>query len=664
MFTGQGRTQNQNIGQQNLQNQQARPLLTFRGNPSDGASLIDLRISVDDRTNSLIVAGAQNDLDTIRALIGKLEAVDTPARVTESIKLRHGSAADIQASLQTFITNSLNVLTGAQFLTAYQTLQKQVVITAEPITNTLIINATPLQIAEFKRIIERLDAMPTQVVIQVTIAEVQLTNTQEMGVETGLQSRVLFNRGITSIGSAGVGGVATPGFNFNTTTALPNQVVDPGLVGFQGLGNLGVGRTSSTQGVGGFVFSAANDSFSLLVRALQAQGRIEVLSRPQVQVADNQTGYVQVGQDFPYLSTSTVAQGGLAQQSVEYRSIGVTMRVTPRVSPEGKILMRVEPQVSSVTPAPVSLGNGIQSPAFNVQTVQTTVLASDGETIVLGGLISKQDTRQENGIPFFKNIPYVGALFRYRTHSVAKRELLIIMTPHIVRGEMDNARILAEESRRMNWCVPDIAKIHGHGMEVIGPAMKGANPAPMPTMTYPQTGPAYFGPIGGDPQPNVVWPQATMAPQGTMMPQGTIMPQPSMVMQPNVPPPQGVMGQAGVVAQPGPAGQLNVPMQMQPNGAIPNGVNVPHTLPVVAPPAAQPGVTPTTPVMMYQYPAQPPAAGPVPVQPAAGSTVPTMVAPQGPIAAGGPQMPLSPGNWTPPPQMRRGYTMTGAAEGN
>src|SRR5262249_38202935 len=152
----------------------------------------------------------------------------------------------------------------------------------------------------------------------------------------------------------------------------------------------------------------------------------------------------------------TLTGTGVAQQSIEYQPIGVTMRVTPRVNPDGKVLMRVEPQVSSVSPTPINLGNGVNAPAFNVQTVQTTVLASDGETIVLGGLISKQDQRIENGYPFLKDIPYVGALFRYRTHQIQRREVLIIMTPHIIRSEADQARILAEEAQRTHWCVPDI----------------------------------------------------------------------------------------------------------------------------------------------------------------------------------------------------------------
>ena len=274
---------------------------------------------------------------------------------------------------------------------------------------------------------------------------------------------------------------AVPGFNFNTTTPLGNSnIVGQQTVGFQGLSNLGVGRASTTgQSFGGFIFSAASDSFTLLIRALQAQSRVDILSRPQIQVMDNQSGFIQVGANFPYLSTSSVTGTGVATQNIAYQPIGVTMRVTPRVNPDGKVLMRVEPQIASVAPAPVSLGNGIQAPAFNVQTVQTTVLASDGETIVLGGMITKQDQRVENGYPFFKDIPYVGALFRYRSHQVQRREVLIIMTPHIIRSELDQARILAEEAARMHWCVPDLSRMHGHGMQVIEPAMQGARPVPV-----------------------------------------------------------------------------------------------------------------------------------------------------------------------------------------
>ncbi|MBX9584703.1 MAG: hypothetical protein K2X87_30740, partial [Gemmataceae bacterium] len=498
---------------------QVRPLLTLTGDVSPGATLIGLSIGVDDRTNSLIVSGSQNDLDTIRAIVARLDATPTGGeRLNDVYKLRNQAAADVAASLQTFFQNSLTVYTGAAFASAYLQLQRNVVVVAEPVSNTLLVSASPQYFAEIRRFIERIDAQPPQVVIQVLIAEVQLNNTEEFGVEVGLQSPVIFGRSVTGTAPG------TPGFNFNNTTVpLPNaNTFNQGVVGFQGLGNLNVGRTSTNGlGFGGLVLSAQGQSFNLLIRALKAQGRIDILSRPQVQVADSQIGYVQVGQDFPYLGNSTLTATGVAQQSILYRPIGVTMRVTPRVNPDGKVLMRVEPQISSVAAGLVSLGNGVTQPAFNVETVETTVLAADGETIVLGGLISKQDTRAENGIPFFKDIPYVGALFRYRSHQVQKREVLIIMTPHIVRTEYEAARVLAEESRRIQWCLPDVAKMHGHGMEVIGPAAQGANPIPVPAGPAPGAypgGPVYTGPGPLDLPGGVVVPPGGVVPPGAVIP--------------------------------------------------------------------------------------------------------------------------------------------------
>src|SRR5262249_19631903 len=191
---------------------------------------------------------------------------------------------------------------------------------------------------------------------------------EEFGVEVGLQSPIVFARSVlpgavngtavSPVTGVTYSTIANPGFNFNTTAPLPNSTIaNQGTVGFQGLSNLGVGRSSTTGlGFGGFVFSAANDSFSLLIRALKAQGRVDILSRPQVQVTDNQTGFVQVGQDFP-IPTNTTTTGLNVTQGVDYRQIGITMRVTPRVNPDGKVLMRVEPQITTPSPAPIAVGN-------------------------------------------------------------------------------------------------------------------------------------------------------------------------------------------------------------------------------------------------------------------------------------------------------------------
>ncbi len=656
LFTGQGRTALTPGGagggqaiQQGALNQgttAARPLLTLSGDPAAGASLIDLRISIDDRTNSLIVAGSQNDLDTIRAVIARLEAADVQQRMFDVYKLRNAAAADVATNLQTFITQSLAVYQGAGFASAYMQLMRNVVIVAEPVSNTVLISATPQYFAEMKRIIERIDAQPPQVAIQVLIADIQLNNNQEFGAEIGLQSPVVFGRGVTGTSPG------TPGFNFNASplSALPNaNTFQQGNVGFQGLGNLGVGRAGAG-GLSGFVLSAQSQSFNLLLRALSTQGRVDIHSRPQVQVTDNQTGFVQVGQDFPI--PTGISQGvNTTLQGVEYRPVGVTMRVTPRVNPDGKVLMRVEPQISSPASQPVTIGNAGSAFPFNVQTIQTTILAGDGETVVLGGLITNQDTRSQNGIPFLEDIPYVGALFRYRTHAVQRREILIILTPHIIRTEADQARLLAEEARRMEWCLPDVARVHGHGMEVIGPAMRGATPTPVPgfpTPNGPIPGGFQFGPTPPWMPPANWVPPDGPAPTFTQPAAGAPLPAPTPLP---FPAPDGMGAAPAAPAVPG-----GLPFPAQASGGVPVGISLPPFVPAgpytpagtVAPASATAPAAPAAPpgrgftMTMPQPPAPPVPPAPVQV-PGRGYAIAEPLAPAAPAANPTPTTPAMEG---------------------
>ena len=140
-------------------------------------------------------------------------------------------------------------------------------------------------------------------------ALVDLNNQNEFGVEIGLQSPVLFRRGVTSSTTA------SPGFQFNTTTLGNVPVADPGVVGYQSLTNLGVGRVSTKSNVGGFVFSASSDSVNVLIRALQVQGRIDILSRPQLMALDNQTAIINIGQDIPIIASSNVTGTGVVSNA-------------------------------------------------------------------------------------------------------------------------------------------------------------------------------------------------------------------------------------------------------------------------------------------------------------------------------------------------------------
>src|SRR5262249_12208140 len=301
--------------------------------------------------------------------------------------------------------------------TNYLNVQQVVIAVPEPVTNNLLISATPEAIQNLIPIIEKLDATPLQVAVEVLIAEVQLTNTEEFGVEIGVQSPVLFNRSVIPASSVNfanaTGGFIPPGVTVNSTiqeftgTAFPFNVLTPapaynnlikqGVVGFQGLTNYGTGRANAN-GIGGFVFSAGSDTVNVLIRALKTQGRVDNINRPTLTVLDNQVGNVNIGGLFPYTSGGTFNTFGNFIPTISQQTIGTSLRVPPRISEDGRVLMRVEPAIVQPRDTLVSLGNGQFATAFDQQTVTTTVSVQDGETIVLGGLISKTSIKQENKV--------------------------------------------------------------------------------------------------------------------------------------------------------------------------------------------------------------------------------------------------------------------------
>jgi hypothetical protein len=168
------------------------------------------------------------------------------------------------------------------------------------------------------------------------------------------------------------------------------------------------------------------------------------------------------------------------------------MQVTPRITPDGRVLMRVIPEISSISPSTVNLGNGNVGTIFNKQHLETTVAAADGETVMLGGLITKRDEKNENKIPYFGDLPGIGALFRYRTYAKAKTELIIIMTPHIIRNSEEAEQILMDESRRIDWNVGDVTRVHGSAncLPFIPPTPPEAPARHRPFRIFPGASPA------------------------------------------------------------------------------------------------------------------------------------------------------------------------------
>lgn len=436
---------------------------------TQGASLVNLRFSIDERTNSIIATGPAGDLRVVEDLINRLDEVNTDRRQTVVHRLSNSPVLDVQQALEAWLDarserNGDDPRTNPSVALA----EGDVDVVAEVVSNSLIISATPQYLPEVMEVIERLDRRPPMVKVKVLIAEVDLNSLEEFGVEVGVQDSLLFDRG-TVVGADG--GITGIGFPFNAPNTPINAVAQlPETLAGQALTNFGTGRLSSTSGQSGLVLSAGNDSINVLIRALKTRNCLRVLSKPHVVTLENLQGRIAVGQQIPRITASNQnALGGGVQNSVEDVDVGVILEMTPRVSPDGMIVLFVNAVKSSldigapgVAVAVDAMGNAVTQQPINSTSAQTTIMARSGQTVAFSGLIQETKTHSEVGIPVLSDLPLVGPLFKFQSDSAQRTELLIIMTPYIVDGEDEEIDIQnQDEMDRMHWCLSDVAEVYG-----------------------------------------------------------------------------------------------------------------------------------------------------------------------------------------------------------
>ena len=465
------------------------------GRGGDQQELTALRVEVDERTNSIIAAGNSDDLITVEAILRTLDAGETRQRQNHVYRLKNKFVEDVALALNNWLRAERQVQGTAPGLASpFQQIEREVVIVPEISSNSLIVSATPRYYDEIERLVYELDKQDAMVMIQVLIAEISLGDLDEFGVEFGLQDSAIFDRSllsdlITTSSTVTIqdGGnlntveqdviqsaVLTPGFNFgDPDQGLGNSGSDralatAGQVAGQALSSFGVNRVSSEGGFGGLVLSASSNSVSMLLRALQESQRVEVLSRPQIMALDNQEGYAFVGQTVPFITRSDVSVVGTPQNTIERVNVGLNLIVTPRISPDNLVVMnvfasndRLQPINEGVPVAIAPNGDPILSPIVDSIEARTTVSAMSGQTVVLSGLLRKEDRALHRRVPILADVPLLGELFKFDSVATERKELLIVLTPHVVRGRLESEMIKQVESARMSWCLSDVIDLHG-----------------------------------------------------------------------------------------------------------------------------------------------------------------------------------------------------------
>jgi general secretion pathway protein D len=474
------------------------------------SAIVPLRFSVDQRTNSIIASGNAGDLNVIFHVLTRLDEGDIRQRQTAVYRLRNAPAQDVSNALTQLLQQQLQLLQIApELVTPVESLDRQVIVVPEVVTNSLIVSATSRYFQEISKIIETLDRRPPMVVIQCVLAEVLLSDTEQFGVEWGLQDALMFDRSLNGATVPGRNVTGTPRdnngrFNFNNPF-LPNDPTDDSLatrnnVATQSLTNFALGRVDPALGFGGLVLTASSESVNVLLRALEQSSRAQIISRPQVQTLDNLPAFVQVGARVPRISGITATQTAVIPSVVDI-NVGLILQVTPRTSPDGTIVMQVYAEKSSVGPASTAVpvgtdtnGNPILSPQIPLTLAQTTVSARSGQTVILGGLITKDQQENTRRIPYLADIPVLGRLFRFDSLTNTRTELLIILTPYLVTSEEQIDWINARESERMSWCVADVVNIHGP-VNLSGNPAFNAGPTPLIFPDVEPGAPPMLGPV-------------------------------------------------------------------------------------------------------------------------------------------------------------------------
>ncbi len=288
----------------------------------------------------------------------------------------------------------------------------EAIITSDPDTRSLVIVTDDETNENIRRVIESLDRPKPQVLINVVFAQVTHNNDLDFGVEGSYTH--------TSNGRTGTGGT-----------------------------DFGLDNAARIAAGGGF-YQILSDDVNVLIRALEVAGKTEILSRPSILARNNQQATITVGQEVPLITnTRTVEQTGDFINTVQYREIGIILRVTPFITPDGMVEMIVSPEISTLAEEGVDIGGGAQAPIIDKRSADTVVVTESGRTIVIGGLIATQKLEQDRKVPILGDIPLLGYAFKRKIKQDTKTELLIFMTPTVIQRPGDLARASAKEAGKL-----------------------------------------------------------------------------------------------------------------------------------------------------------------------------------------------------------------------
>ncbi|MDO6746787.1 type II secretion system secretin GspD [Gilvimarinus sp. 1_MG-2023] len=287
-------------------------------------------------------------------------------------------------------------------------LGEEIKIVADDFNNSLLIYATANEYKKIKAALEQLDVMPSQILIEASIIEVTLNDDLQYGLEWYFDNNL----------SGGWSGDGYVGLSPNGTVSVPSF---------------------------GYAFTNALGSVQTLLSAESTKELVKVLSNPSIMVLDNHAAKIHVGTQQPIRGSQTISDGGVISNSVNYRDTGVKLDVVPSVNAGGLVTLDLVQSVTDIGPVDAATDQA----SFFERNIESRVAVRSGHTVVLGGLISDNQTKGRTGLPFLKDLPLIGGLFGSTTANERRTELLVIITPHVMKTDQDIRAVNKEMRSRM-----------------------------------------------------------------------------------------------------------------------------------------------------------------------------------------------------------------------
>ena len=378
------------------------------------------------RNNSLVLRGAELPVQRLRELI---ETLDTPASntgATRVFRLRHSDAEQVAQILEGILTQQGGASEAGPVATT---------IRPDTSLNAIVVRADPTTMIEVATIVDQLDVRRTQVLIEAAIVEVALDDDTAVGVDFAL-----VDRGGDSVplitsplgGALGplLSGLLPPDENGDGT-------IDTNDIGQRELLSAAGSTTSPTLAVAKL---SNGVSFAALIQALETSSDSNLLSTPSILTLDNEEASIIVGQNVPFRTGSFTTTNDGANNpftTIQREDVGITLQVTPHIHDGDAVRLEVNQEVSQVVNQAVVSNAGFSDIVTSKRNITTTILADDGQTIVLGGLIEDNITEIDSRVPFFGDIPIAGRLFRSTTTDRVRRNLLVFLRPTVLRDQDD-----------------------------------------------------------------------------------------------------------------------------------------------------------------------------------------------------------------------------------